>query len=159
MPATEQMVYNSSMKERKKCLAGATLAASLLFILAALPFTGCRTAAPGTLQCTSEGAPCYDARGAEKTCVYDLETTTKAGQLTLRRMGFKMSEQPKDERGERRIRAAADKTTVTVALKKITPRSTKMRVEASDSAGAADIATALEIIYQTEKTAALLTKR
>jgi len=133
--------------------------ACLLLLFVALASTGCQTLAPAPLTCTSMGNACYDSNGAEKTAIYDLDTTTRAVQLTLKRMGFKLGEHPREERGERKIKAAADKMTITVTLKKVSPRSTKMKVAASDDTGGMDIATALEIIFQTEKTAELLTKR
>ncbi len=138
-------------------MAGIALGACLLLL--ALASIGCQTDAPLPLTSTSTCIAYYYKNAAEKTSVYDMETMTKAALLTLKRMGFTLGKQSKDEKGERKIKAEAKELNIAITLKKITPKCTRMRVAASEDAGVLDKATALEIIFQTEKTAELLTKR
>jgi hypothetical protein len=92
----------------------------------------------------------------EKTCVYDLDTMNRASLLTLKRMGFTVGDQSKDEDGDRKIKAKTETLNITVKLKKITPKCTKMKVTVSRDVFLRDKATSAEIIMQTEKTAELM---
>jgi hypothetical protein len=121
-----------------------------------LCFAACQVAVPLALTSSSMGVAYYYMNVSEKTCVYDLDTMNKASVLTLKRMGFTLGEQSKDEDGDRKIKAQAEELDVTVKLKKVTPRCTKIKVTASKDLVIRDKATAAEIILQTEKTAALM---
>lgn len=105
---------------------------------------------------TTMGVAYYYMNATEKTCVYDLDTMNRASLLTLKRMGFKLGEQSKDDDGARKIKAESEKLNITVKLKKITCKCTKIKVTARKSIVIRDKATAAEIIMQTEKTAELM---
>jgi Protein of unknown function (DUF3568) len=124
--------------------------------LSALLFTGCALVAPLALTSTSMGVAYYYMNVSEKTCVYDLDTMNRASTLTLKRMGFKLGEQSRDEDGARKIKAETEGLNITVKLKKVTPKCTKIKVTARKHIFIRDKATAAEIILQTEKTAALM---
>ncbi len=121
-----------------------------------LILTGCAIVAPIALTSTTMGVAYYYMNVSEKTCVYDLDTMNRASLVTLKRMGFKLGEQFKDEDGDRKILAETEELNVTVKLKKVTPKCTKIKVSAKKSVVMRDKATASEIILQTEKTAALM---
>jgi hypothetical protein len=105
------------------------------------------------------GVAYYYMNMTEKTCVYDLETMNKASLLTLKRMGFAVGDQSRDEDGDLKIKAKSEELNVTVKLKKITPSCTKIKVRVSKDLFVRDKATSAEIILQTEKTAALMRVR
>ena len=139
---------------RNKPIAVVSLAVCLA--LSSLIFTGCAVVAPIALTSTSMGVAYYYMNVSEKTCVYDLDTMCRASQLTLKRMGFKLGEQSKDEDGDRKIKADSEDLNITIKLKKITHKCTKIKVTARKSVVIRDKATAAEIIMQTEKTAELM---
>ena len=122
-----------------------------------LIFTGCAAVvAPMALTGTTMSVAYYYMNATEKTCVYDLDTMNKASLLTLKRMGFKLGEQSKDDDGDRKIKAETEELNVTVKLKKVTAKCTKIKVTAKKNVVVRDKATAAEIIMQTEKTAELM---
>jgi hypothetical protein len=139
---------------RNKPIVAVILAVCLA--LSALIFTGCAAVAPLALTSSSMGVAYYYMNVSEKTCVYDLDTMNRASVLTLKRMGFKLGEQFKDEDGDRKILAETKELNITVKLKKITPKCTKMKVTARKYVVMRDKATASEIILQTERTASLM---
>jgi hypothetical protein len=139
---------------RNKPIAVVCLAACLS--LSPLIFTGCQMVAPLALTSTSMGVAYYYMNVSEKTCVYDLDTMNRASLLTLKRMGFKLGEQSKDEDGDRKIKANAEDLNIIIKLKKITQKCTKIKVTARKNVVIRDKATAAEIILQTEKTAELM---
>jgi len=139
---------------RNKPIAVVSLAVCLA--LSSLIFTGCAVVAPIALTSTSMGVAYYYMNVSEKTCVYDLDTMCRASTLTLKRMGFKLGEQSKDEDGDRKIKADSEDLNITIKLKKITHKCTKIKVTARKSVVIRDKATAAEIIMQTEKTAELM---
>jgi Protein of unknown function (DUF3568) len=139
---------------RNKPIVAVILAVALA--LASLIFTGCAVVAPIALTSTTMGVAYYYMNVSEKTCVYDLDTMNRASVVTLKRMGFRLGEQFKDEDGDRKILAETEELNVTVKLKKVTPKCTKIKVTAKKSVVMRDKATASEIILQTEKTAALM---
>jgi hypothetical protein len=139
---------------RNKPIAIVCLAASLF--LPPLIFTGCAVVAPMALTTTTMGVAYYYMNVSEKTCVYDIDTMNKASLLTLKRMGFRLGEQFKDEDGDRKILAETEELNITVKLKKVTPKCTKIKVTARKHIFIRDKATAAEIIMQTEKTAELM---
>jgi hypothetical protein len=138
---------------RNRSIAVLCLAAFLS--LPPLIFTGC-AAAPIALTASSMGVAYYYMNISEKTCVYDLDTMNRASLVTLKRMGFKLGEQSKDEDGARKILAEAEELNVTVKLKKVTHKCTKIKVTARKNVVMRDKATAAEIILQTERTAELM---
>jgi hypothetical protein len=124
--------------------------------VSSLLFTGCAVVAPLALTSTSMGVAYYYMNVSEKTCVYDLDTMNRASVVTLKRMGFKLGEQSQDEDGDRKILAGTEGLNVTVKLKKVTHKCTKIKVTARKNVVIRDKATAAEIILQTERTAELM---
>jgi len=139
---------------RNKPIAVVCLAVCLF--VSTLIFTSCAVVAPLALTSTSMGVAYYYMNVSEKTCVYDLDTMNRASLVTLKRMGFKLGEQSKDEDGDRKIKANAEDLNIIVKLKKITQKCTKIKVTARKSVVIRDKATAAEIILQTERTAELM---
>jgi hypothetical protein len=139
---------------RNKPIAAVILAVCLS--VSSLIFTGCAVVAPMALTTTTMGVAYYYMNVSEKTCVYDLDTMNRASLVTLKRMGFKLGEQSRDEDGDRKIQAEADDLNITVKLKKITSKCTKIKVTARKNVVIRDKATAAEIILQTERTAELM---
>lgn len=141
------------MVPRNKPIVAVILAVSLS--VSSLIFTGC-AAAPIALTASSMGVAYYYMNISEKTCVYDLDTMNRASLVTLKRMGFKLGEQSKDEDGDRKILAGTEELNIIVKLKKVTPKCTKIKVTARKNVVIRDKATAAEIILQTERTAELM---
>jgi hypothetical protein len=129
------------------------------FALCTLCFTACQVAAPLALTSTSMGVAYYYMNVTEKTCVYDLDTMKMASLSTLERMGFTVGDQSKDQDGKCKIKATTDKLNITIKLKRITPKCTKIKVNAIKDVFIKDKATSAEIIMQTEKTAELMAVR
>jgi hypothetical protein len=145
------------MVSRKRPSAIVPLAACLpLFLYFA---SGCQVAAPLALTTTTMGVAYYYMNVSDKTSVYDIDTMTRASVLTLKKMGFQVSEQSMDKRGDRKIKAEAEEFNVTVKLKKITKQCTKIKVRVSEDVVMRDRATAAEIVFQTEKAAEQLATR
>jgi hypothetical protein len=105
------------------------------------------------------GVAYYYMNVTEKTSVYDLDTMNKACLLALKSMGFTVGNQSKDEDGNRKINAKAEALDITIKLKKITPKCTKIKVTASRDVFIRDKATSAEIIIQAERTAELMKAR
>jgi hypothetical protein len=105
------------------------------------------------------GVAYYYMNVTEKTCVYDLDTMNKASLSTLERMGFTVGDQSKDQDGNCKIKATSDKLNITIKLKRITSKCTKIKVNAIKNVFIKDKATSAEIIMQTEKTAQLMAVR
>lgn len=91
------------------------------------------------------------ANVAEKTVCFDLDRMGRATLLALRKMGIPTYDQSKAE-GERRIRARTKDLDITIKLKEITYKSTKIKVNARNGI-IKDKATDLEIIHQIEEVA------
>jgi Protein of unknown function (DUF3568) len=134
----------------------AVVSLALFLSISLLIFTGCAIVAPIAVTSTTMGVAYYYMNVTEKTCVYDLDTMNRASVMTLKRMGFKLGEQLKDEDGNRKIKAETDGLGITVKLKKVTDKCTKMKVNVRKNVLIRDKATAAEIIMQTEKTAELM---
>jgi hypothetical protein len=134
---------------------------SLTAVLPALCIcvASCQVALPLALTGTSMGVAYYYMNTAEKTCVYDFDTMTKASVSTLKRMGFTVGEQSTDNDGDHKIEANAENLDVTIKLKHITDKCTKIKVTASEDVVIRDKATAFEIIYQTEQAAERIARR
>jgi len=134
----------------------AVVCLAVFLSVSALLFTGCQVVAPIALTTSPMGVAYYYMNVSEKTCVYDLDTMNRASMVTLKRMGFKLGEQSRDEDGDRKIKANTEELNVTVKLKKVTAKCTKIKVTARKNVVIRDKATAAEIILQTEKTAELM---
>ena len=112
---------------------------------------GCEYAVTGALTGVSMGVAYLYTNVAEKTVSFDLDRMSKATLLALKKMGMSIHDQSKAE-GQRKIRAKAKDLEITIKLKEITNKSTKIRVNARNVI-IKDKATALEIIRQTVKAA------
>ena len=124
-----------------------------------LCLASCQVVLPLALTGTSMGVAYFYMNTAEKTCVYDFDTMTKASVSTLKRMGFTVGEQTTDEEGDHKIKAEAEELDVTIKLQRITDKCTKIKVTASEEVVIRDKATAFEIIFQTEQAAERIAKR
>jgi hypothetical protein len=107
---------------------------------------GCEYAATGALTGVSMGIAYLYTNVAERTVCFSMDRMGRASLLALRKMGISVSEQSKDE-GARKIRAKTKHLDITIKLKEITPKSTKIKVSARNGI-LKDKATALEIIRQ-----------
>lgn len=108
-------------------------------------------AATTALTGVSMGVAYIYANVAEKTVCFDLDRMGRSTLLALRKMGIPIYYQSKAE-GERRIRAMTKDLDITIKLKEITYKSTKIKVNARNGI-IKDKATDLEIIHQTEEVA------
>jgi hypothetical protein len=91
---------------------------------------------------------------AERTVCFSMDRMGRASLLALGKMGISVSEQSKDE-GARKIKAKTKHLDITIKLKEITPKSTKIKVSARNGI-LKDKATALEIIRQTVEAAEVI---
>jgi len=112
---------------------------------------GCEYAVTGALTGVSMGVAYLYTNVAEKTVSFDLDRMSRATLLALKKMGISIHDQSKAE-GQRRIRAKAKDLDITIKLKEITHKSTKIKVNARHVI-IKDKATALEIIRQTVEAA------
>lgn len=141
-----------SVKKRLKIVAfGAVLISLGLFQ------AGCEYALTGALTGASMGLGYLYATIAEKTVSYDIDRMSRATVLALKKMGISIHAQSKAE-GRRRIRAKAKDLDITIKLKEITHKSTKIKVNAGNVI-IRDKATALEIIRQTVEVAETLAQK
>jgi hypothetical protein len=108
---------------------------------------GCQYAVTGALTGVTMGIGYLYANIAEKTVAFDLDRMSRATVLALQKMGISIADESKAE-GQRRIRGRAKDLDITVKLKEITHKSTKIKVSARNVI-IKDKATALEIIHQT----------
>jgi hypothetical protein len=131
-----------SVKRRLKVVAfGAALISFGVFQ------AGCEYAVTGAVTGVSMGIAYLYTNVAEKTVCFDLDKMSRATLLALKKMGISIHDQSKVE-GQRRIRAKAKDLDITIKLKEITHKSTKIKVNARHVI-IKDKATALEIIRQT----------
>ena len=112
---------------------------------------GCEYAVTGAVTGVSMGIAYLYTNVAEKTVSIDLDRMSRATVLALKKMGISIHDQSKAE-GQRRIRAKARHLDITIRLKEITHKSTKIKVNARHVI-IKDKATALEVIRQTVKAA------
>jgi len=112
---------------------------------------GCEYALTGALTGVSMGVAYLYTNVAEKTVSFDLDRMSRATVLALKKMGISIHDQSKAE-GQRKIRAKAKDLDITIKLKEITHKSTKIKVNARHVI-IKDKATALEIIHQTVEAA------
>lgn len=118
---------------------------------------GCEYAVTGALTGVSMGIAYLYTNVAEKTVSIDLDRMSRATVLALKKMGISIHDQSTAD-GKRRIRAKARDLEITIKLKEITHKSTKMKVNARHAI-IRDKATALEIIRQTVEAAENLTRK
>jgi hypothetical protein len=112
---------------------------------------GCEYAVTGAVTGVSMGVAYLYTNVAEKTVSFDLDRMSRATLLALKKMGISIHDQSKAE-GQRKIRAKAKDLEITIKLKEITHKSTKIKVNARNVI-IKDKATALEIIRQTVEAA------
>ncbi len=118
---------------------------------------GCEYAVTGALTGVSMGIAYLYINVAEKTVSFDLDKMGRATLLALKKMGISIHDQSRVE-GQRRIRAKAKDLDITIKLKEITHKSTKIKVNARHVI-IKDKATALEIIRQTVEIAETLAQK
>ncbi|MFB0508409.1 MAG: DUF3568 family protein [Thermodesulfobacteriota bacterium] len=141
-----------SVKRRLKIIAfGAVLISFGVFQ------AGCEYAVTGALTGVSMGLGYVYANIAEKTVSFDLDRMSRATVLALKKMGMSIYDQSKTE-GQWKIRGKAKDLDITVKLKEITRKSTKIKVNAGNVI-IRDKATALEIIRQTVEVAETLAQK
>jgi hypothetical protein len=85
-----------------------------------------------------------------KTFTAPIKTVEEGSVVAMRDMGVKLVARVTNEQGERVITAAAKDREIEVLLEPLTPRTTRMRVIASNGL-LKDSATATEILLQTER--------
>ena len=127
------------------------VAFGVVLILFGVSHTGCEYAITGALTGVSMGVAYLYTNVAEKTVSFDLDRMSRATLLALKKMGISIHDQSKAE-GQRKIRAKAKDLDITIRLKEITHKSTKIKVNARHVI-IKDKATALEIIRQTVEAA------
>jgi hypothetical protein len=135
-----------SVKRRLKIVAF-----GVVLILFGVFQAGCEYAVTGAVTGVSMGIAYLYTNVAEKTVSIDLDRMSRATVLALKKMGISIHDQSKAE-GQRRIRAKARELDITIKLKEITHKSTKIKVNARYVI-IKDKATALEIIRQTVEAA------
>jgi len=123
------------------------VARAALLLLLGVPHAGCEYAATTALTGVSMSIAYLYTSIAERTVCCDLDRMGKAALLALKKMGISICDQSKDG-GERKIRAETKDLHITIKLKEITQKSTKIKVSARHLI-MKDKATALEIIRQT----------
>jgi hypothetical protein len=126
----------------------------VLVLLFGVSHAGCEYAVTGALTGVSMGIAYLYANVAEKTVCFDLDRMGRASELALRKMGISIYDQSSTER-ETKIRAKTEDLEITIRLKEITHKSTKIKVNARHAI-IKDRATALAIIHQTVEVAETL---
>jgi hypothetical protein len=117
---------------------------------------GCEYAATTAITGVSMGVAYLYTNIAERTVCCSLDRMGKATLLALRKMGIPVCDQSEAE-GERKIRAKTKNLNITIKLKEITDKSTKIKVNAKNGI-LKDKATALEIIRQRMEAAESLSR-
>jgi hypothetical protein len=138
-----------------KALVRIVVRAALLLSLGVAQ-AGCEYAATTALTGVSMGVAYLYTSVAERTVCFNMDRMGRASVLALRKMGISVFEQSKDE-GARKIRAKTKDLNITIKLKEVTPKSTKIKVSARNGI-LKDKATALEIIRQTVEAAESLAR-
>jgi hypothetical protein len=143
------------MRSVKRRLKSVALGAVLIYL--GVFQAGCEYAVTGALTGVSMGLGYVYANIAEKTVAFDLDRMSRATVLALKKMGMSIHDQSKTE-GQWKIRGKAKDLNITVKLKEITRKSTKIKVNAGNVI-IRDKATALEIIRQTMEVAESLAQK
>ena len=127
-------------------------AQAIILALSLMTFTGCIEVL-GILGSGASMASEYILKGsASKTISHEFNMTKKALLIALRKMEISVDEALEIEDGEE-IVAKADELEITIELKEITPKVTRITVTAGKNILHRDKATAQEIVYQTNKVA------
>lgn len=127
-------------------------AQAIILALSLMTFTGCIEVL-GILGSGASMASEYILKGsASKTISHEFNMTKKALLIALRKMEISVDVALEIEDGEEII-AKADELEITIELKEITPKVTRITVVAGKNILHRDKATAQEIVYQTNKVA------
>ncbi|UCD72298.1 MAG: DUF3568 family protein [Syntrophobacterales bacterium] len=140
----------------KKPLVRIVVRAVLLLFLC-ISHAGCEYAATTALTGVSVGVAYLYTNAGEKTVCFDIERMAKATLLALKKMGISICNKTKAKR-ERNIQAKTKDLNISIELKEITHKSTKIKVIARNGI-IKDKATALEIIHQTVEAAESLDQK
>ncbi len=128
------------------------MAQAIILALSLMTFTGCIEVL-GILGSGASMASEYILKGsASKTISHEFNMTKKALLIALRKMEISVDVALEIEDGEE-IVAKADELEITIELKEITPKVTRITVVAGKNILHRDKATAQEIVYQTNKVA------
>ncbi len=128
------------------------MAQAIILALSLMTFTGCIEVL-GILGSGASMASEYILKGsASKTISHEFNMTKKALLIALRKMEISVDVALEIEDGEEII-AKADELEITIELKEITPKVTRITVVAGKNILHRDKATAQEIVYQTNKVA------
>lgn len=128
------------------------MAQAIILALSLMTFTGCIEVL-GILGSGASIASEYILKGsASKTISHEFNMTKKALLIALRKMEISVDVALEIEDGEEII-AKADELEITIELKEITPKVTRITVVAGKNILHRDKATAQEIVYQTNKVA------
>lgn len=128
------------------------LAQAIILVGSLMGFTGC-VQVLGVLGSGASMASDYILKSsATKTISHEYNMTKKALLIALRKMEILVDEAQEIEDGEA-IVAKADDLEITIELKEITPKVTRITVVAGKNILHRDKATAQEIVYQTNKVA------
>ena len=128
------------------------LTQAIILALSLMTFTGC-VEVLGVIGSGASMASEYILKSAaSKTISHEFNMTKKALLIALRKMEILVDEALEIEDGEE-IVAKADELEITIKLKEITPKVTRITVVAGKNILHRDKATAQEIVYQTNKVA------
>jgi hypothetical protein len=119
----------------------------IIVLLFGVSQAGCEYAVTTAVTGVSMGIAYLYMSVAERTVSFDLNRMGRASVMALNKMGISIRDQFTAE-GETKIWAKAKDLDITIKLKEITAKSTKMKVDARHVI-IKDKATALEIIRQT----------
>lgn len=123
---------------------------ALLIGLALVTLPGCATAVSAVGAGVAMAAEYFVATRVSKTITSDFDRLKKALFVALTSMDIHVDKVTEIEEGEEII-AKADDLKITIQLKRITPRVTRVNVKADRGLFKRDKATAQEIIHQTSK--------
>lgn len=128
----------------------------IIVLLFGVSHAGCEYAITGAVTGVSMGVAYLYMSVAERTVCFNLERVEKASVLALNKMGISICDQSTAE-DETKIWAKSKDLDITIKLKEITAKSTKIKVDARHVV-IKDKATALEIIRQTVELAERLSQ-
>ncbi len=129
----------------------------IIVLLFGVTQAGCEYAVTTAVTGVSMGIAYLYMSVAERTVSFDLNRMGRASVMALNKMGISICDQSTAQ-GETKIWAKAKDLDITVKLKEITAKSTKMKVDARHVI-IKDKATALEIIRQTVELAEELSQK
>jgi hypothetical protein len=129
---------------------------TVLLLFLGVAQAGCEYAVGPTLTGVSMGVAYLYSNIAERTVCCSLDKMKRATVSALNKMGIPVHDQSEAD-GERKIRAKTKDLDITIKLKEITDKSTKIKVSARNGI-LKDKATALEIIRQSVEAAENLSR-